>query len=122
MDPDGGATVGVVILGIAGLMALFGWLSFARLIPRNRIVGFRTSDTLQSDAAWDAGQRAGAPWMFAAAGISALTAVALVITDPARAAAERVGALGLLVAVVVVAVGAVQSGRAARSAHGADPG
>lgn len=122
MDPDGGATVGGVIFGIAGLMALFGSLSFARLIPCNRIMGFRTSDTLQSDAAWDAGQRAGAPWLFAAAGISALTAVVLVITDPVRAAADRVGALGLLVAVVVITVGAVESSRVARSAHGADPG
>ncbi|WP_101644693.1 SdpI family protein [Brevibacterium antiquum] len=48
-----------------------------QVIGRNSAIGIRTRCTLASDPAWEAGQRAGVPYLYAMAAISIGHAVAL---------------------------------------------
>ncbi|GAA4126991.1 hypothetical protein GCM10022215_37150 [Nocardioides fonticola] len=85
-------------------------------LPRNRLVGIRTRDTLRSDAAWLAGHRAAAATLRqSGAAALVLTALGIVVrvagpVGPGVAlvgAAALVGLCGLLVA-TLKAVGAAR--------------
>ena len=87
-------------------------------IGRNSAIGIRTRHTLASDAAWDAGQRAGVPYLCAMAGISIGHAAALfgVELSDARTVGHVLSVLGW----VLILVCAVFAGRAANAAARSD--
>ena len=70
--------LGLVLLASGAILAVVAFRSQRGTLPRNWIVGIRTTTTLASDEAWDAAHRAGAralstgAWGTAAAGMALL--------------------------------------------------
>lgn len=105
---------------LVSLGLLLGWAcrtSRTGTLERNGLVGIRTRATMASDAAWDAGHRAAAPALGAAAwacGVSGLAGTVLAIVGSWLAGVAVVGGYLVLTATMVVAT--VRAGRAARAA------
>ena len=89
-------------------------------IVRNSVVGIRTRYTLMSEAAWQAGQRAGSPYLIAMAAIGLSHAVALFGVELANA--TRIGhvasVLGWVLIIIICAVLAVRAANAAARTAG----
>ncbi|MGO2004837.1 SdpI family protein [Arthrobacter rhombi] len=53
-----------LIMSVVGLvMAVFGWLGFARRLPANAMIGIRLPATRVSDEAWEETHVAAGPWL-----------------------------------------------------------
>ncbi|MDN6372598.1 MAG: SdpI family protein [Brevibacterium aurantiacum] len=90
-----------------------------KAIGRNSAIGIRTRHTLASDAAWEAGQRAGVPYLFGMAVISIGHAVALLCVELSNATtAGHILALLGWVLILVCAVLAVRAANAASRSAG----
>lgn len=85
-----------------------------KAIGRNSAIGIRTRHTLASDAAWEAGQRAGVPYLFGMAVISIGHAVALLCVELSNA--TTAGHILALLGWVLILVCAVLAVRAANGA------
>ena len=83
-------------------------------IVRNSVVGIRTRYTLMSEAAWQAGQRAGSPYLIAMAVIGLSHAVALFGVELANA--TRIGHVASVLGWVLIIICAVLAVRAANAA------
>ena len=83
-------------------------------IVRNSVVGIRTRYTLMSEAAWQAGQRAGSPYLIAMAVIGLSHAVALFGVELANA--TRIGHVSSVLGWVLIIICAVLAVRAANAA------
>ncbi|MGK9219873.1 SdpI family protein [Microbacterium sp. SA075R] len=92
-------------------------------LARNLAVGVRTRQTLRSDAAWVAAQRASVPYLVALAAISGLHAVALLIvelTDGPSSWGHALAVGGFVLVVVVALLARRGADRAARRASGTE--
>lgn len=88
-------------------------------IGRNSAIGIRTRHTLASDAAWEAGQRAGVPYLIGIAVISIGHAVALLCVELSNATtADHILALLGWVLILVCAGLAVRAANAASRSAG----
>lgn len=85
-----------------------------KAIDRNSAIGIRTRHTLASDAAWEAGQRAGVPYLFGMAVIGIGHAVALLYIELSNA--TTTGHILALLGWVLILVCAVLAVRAANGA------
>ena len=83
-------------------------------IARNTAIGIRTRYTLMSEAAWQAGQRAGSPYLIAMAAIGLSHAVALFGVELANA--TRIGHVASVLGWVLIIICAVLAVRAANAA------
>ncbi|WP_125188056.1 SdpI family protein [Brevibacterium aurantiacum] len=86
-------------------------------IRKNSVIGIRTRHTLASDAAWEAGHRAGAPYLWAMAIISTGHAVALLCVElsGATATGNVLSLLGWALILVCAGLAAKAANQAARS-------
>lgn len=78
------AILGIALLVLAGALAMAGLAGRAGRLPRNRWVGIRVPALQANDEAWQAGHRAAAGALLAAAGPPLLLALALFTMPPAR--------------------------------------
>ncbi|MDN5910045.1 SdpI family protein [Brevibacterium sp.] len=85
-----------------------------KVIGRNSAIGIRTRHTLASDAAWEAGHRAGVPCLYAMAVISTGHAVALFGAEISNA--TTVGHILSVLGWVLILICAVLTGKAANRA------
>src|SRR5699024_1428776 len=83
-------------------------------IARNTGIGLLTLYTLMSEAAWQAGQRAGSPYLIAMAVICLSHAVALIGVELANA--TRIGHVASVLGWVLIIICAVLAVRAANAA------
>src|SRR5699024_1224831 len=83
-------------------------------IARNTAIGIRTRYTLMSEAAWQAGQRAGSPSLISMAGIGLSHAVALLGVD--LASATRIGHVASVLGWVLIIICAGLAVRAPNAA------
>jgi hypothetical protein len=68
-----------LLVGVrVGIVGLMGWLPLPR-ISLGRGVSLRTSRICRNERTWRTGHRAAAPWMFAAAGVLVVGALAMAI-------------------------------------------
>lgn len=82
------------------------------------MIGIRTRHTLASDAAWEAGHKAGVPYLFAMAVISIGHAVALLCAElsDSTTAGNVLSLLGWVLILVCAALAVIAANRAAKSA------
>lgn len=85
-----------------------------KLLGRNSAIGIRTKYTLASDAAWEAGHRAGVPYLSAVAAIGIIHAGALFGIE--QAGSTTVGHTLSVLGWVLIIVCAVLAGKAANAA------
>ena len=97
-----------LLLAVPGLLGLMGAL------PKNDWVGIRMNDVMRDERTWDAGHRAGGPWLVAAGAVAMISGVALLFADPGPGTATRVETLGMVGAFALAAVGAWRAQTAAR--------
>ena len=103
--------VGVVALATA-------WLAARGRLPRNRLIGLRTSSTLSSDAAWCAGHKAAA-WSLVVLGcVMLLAGAVLVVVDPSSRARQVIEGGTVAVVLPIVLAGGVQADRVAKRVDG----
>jgi hypothetical protein len=108
-------TSGWLLAAVGAIIAVVACLGAGGRLPRNRIVGMRTSATLATDEAWKAAHRASA-WSLGVAAVLTLSCgVWLLVSRPSDGVAHGVtrAVMGVVVVVVVV-VGGVQAHRVAR--------
>ena len=116
-DPMAWATIALLspVMVIAGIVvASIGRRGRAGTLRRNRLAGLRTPTTMRSDAAWEAGHRAGggllvlAGVLFAGAGLTLLA-------RPSNIVGMTIvfGSVGLVVALALVST--ARANRAARA-------
>jgi uncharacterized membrane protein len=85
-------------------------------LPRNWVVGIKTTSTLHSEASWKASNRAGAAWMGAAGAVLLIGAgviVALISTNTPTTTVNTVGTVALGAALVLLVAATVAGIRAA---------
>ena len=109
-------SLGIVLL-IAGVILLIVALrSRSGTLPRNWIVGIRTTATLHDDAAWDRAHRAAAgPLLLGSVG-TMLTGVALLLR-PTNGFGLAITTIGLVWLLFFVIRGGVLGNRAAKGAE-----
>jgi hypothetical protein len=103
----------MVLVAVGATTAVAAWLSAGGRLPRNRIVGMRTSATLTTDEAWRAAFRASAWSPGGAAVVTLSCGVRLLVARPSDGVARGVTLVVMGVVVVVVFVGGVQANRVA---------
>lgn len=115
--------VEALVLPAASLVSLgllLGWCAQASrtgALERNALVGIRTPATMASDTAWEAGHRAAASALGAAAWTSAATGVtATVLAIAGSWVSGVVVAVGYVALVVLLVTATSRAGRAARAA------
>ncbi|MCF2572904.1 SdpI family protein [Brevibacterium sp. UCMA 11754] len=88
-----------------------------QFIGRNSVIGIRTRHTLASGAAWEAGHRAGVPYLYAMAVISIGHAMALLCVElsGARTPGHVLSLLGWVLILVCAALAVKAANQAARS-------
>jgi hypothetical protein len=96
------------------LLAVPGVLGMIGALPKNDWVGIRMNDVMRDERTWDAGHRAGGPWLVAAGAVAVVTGAALLFADPDPGTATRVETLGMVGAFALAAVGAWRAQSAAR--------
>lgn len=102
---------------IAGLALMrIGRRATQGTLGRNAIAGIRTRATMRSDAAWEAGHRAGGGLMIPAGALFVVAGLAL-LTRPSNSVGTTI-TMGVTVGVLVVAV--VSTRRANRAARAVD--
>ncbi|GLZ54953.1 SdpI family protein [Actinomycetospora sp. NBRC 106378] len=104
----------VVLIIAAAVVAVVGVLAATQRLPRNRVVGVRTSWTMARVDAFRRANRVAAP-AFTGAGLLGLVGGATALLSPVAAAAVTllvVGAVGLL---VLLGIGGVLGGRYAEA-------
>lgn len=102
----------VIVLAAIGSVALVA--TAMGVVPRNGLVGVRTSATMRSDRAWEVGHRAARLWLLASSVGLGATAFATWSGDEFG----RTAAIALAAAGGLLAVGAVVAHRAARRVEG----
>lgn len=104
------ALLGVLLLASA-------WAQRTDRIPRNGVIGMRTSATMASDAAWYAAHRASA-WAVGVAGVIALGVAGVLILGNFETARQRqIVAVGTFLVLGVVVAGGIHAHVVARRIH-----
>jgi uncharacterized membrane protein len=114
--PLGAALTLAALFVVSGLLvAVLSQRLASGSIVRNRLVGLRLPSTMSSDAAWDAGQRAFAPYGVAAGVGCALLGAALLLR-PSEGLAIVIASAASIWLVVLPAIGAFAGDLAAKEA------
>lgn len=117
-----GLQLGIVWLVAGTAVAVVGWLGTTDRLPRNHWAGIRLPSTMASDAAWEAGHRAGGPIMLGGGTLVATMGLLLMVFRPDDDAVTLVSlfmAAGLLTA--MIAAGVVGARAAHRETRPAGP-
>ena len=97
------AVVGLLLIGT--LLIVFSFAMRGENVGRNRAVGIRTKATLASDAAWQRGHNAAAPWVLSAGILSVVMGFgALALSLAAGEEGPAAGVQGVYVTVAFLAV------------------
>lgn len=114
--PLGSAAMLAGLFVLSGvLVAVLSWKLRSGSIGRNRVVGLRLPSTLRSDAAWEAGQRAFAPFGVAA-GVGCAVLGAALLLRPTEGVALVIASAASIWLVVVPAIGGFMGDIAAKDA------
>lgn len=114
--PLGSAAVLAGLFVLSGvLVAVLSWKLRSGSIGRNRVVGLRLPSTLRSDAAWEAGQRAFAPFGVAA-GVGCAVLGAALLLRPTEGVALVIASAASIWLVVLPAIGGFMGDIAAKDA------
>lgn len=106
------------VLMVGGLvLVLVGWRGRNDHLTLNRWIGIRTATTMQSDATWEAAQRAGGMWIITGGIVMIVTGVAMLFVDDDDAAAT-VALVGTFVMLSAVLAGGWLGQRAAKRVTG----
>jgi uncharacterized membrane protein len=103
--------LGVVLTGAGVLLVVVGSRAAAGRLPRNWIVGIRTTKTLESAAAWQAAHHAAAG-SFSVAGYVAVMGGLALFTRPSNIVGLGLVVLVLLVMLAAALIGAYRGFRA----------
>lgn len=114
--PWGSALVLAALFVASGaLVALLSWRLADGSVGRNRLMGLRLPSTMRSDRAWEAGQRAFAPFGLAA-GIGCAVFGATLLLRPTEGLAVVIASVASIWLVVLPAIGAFVGDQAAKDA------
>jgi uncharacterized membrane protein len=111
------AVVGLLLIG--ALFIIFFFAMRGEGLSRNRAVGIRTKATLASDAAWQRGHNAAAPWVLSAGVLSVVMgfgALALTLASGEEGPASAVQGIYVTAAFLTVIVVILVAARVANNA------
>ena len=103
---------GVLVLGGVAVTVV-GVLGWRRMLPRNRLAGVRTVNTLRDDDTFAVGNQVAAPLTIASGAVAVLGGVA-VLAARSPAAAVTLGVVAVLGTIVLTVAGGVLGDRAAK--------
>jgi hypothetical protein len=99
--------IGLILL-VPGILGIFGAL------PKNDWVGIRMNVVMRDERTWEAGHRAGGPWLVAAGLVAFMPGIALLLGHPDASGATNIETIGMVGAFLLAGIGAWRAQAAAR--------